>query len=407
MDKTTEAVRDMYEQYPYPAGTPQIRAAADARLVLSYVERSRSGQGPINVLDAGCGRGLGTLGAAIAQSDVNFHGIDINRVALKQAASFAREQGLTNVRFQECDLMTLHGLDVPDGGYDVIYSLGVIHHMSDPLAGLRKLRDVLAPHGVVALMVYAKHGRIPLMCVREAISLLFPEDQPIAERVELGRALTAFAENGILSDTYWANTSKVNDVEFVDRCLHVNEATFDIASLWELLSRSGMRFVRWIEPDDWSIEKTFPEGKLRERASQLDEITRYKLIERVCSRNSFEVILSRDDNVSRRPLSTLELDKSSFAVNPDVTIICERRNLRGMQRVESLAFKLRHRQAVKVAKGPFATGLLALEGQTEPFRGETWVQAMAKSNLGPAEARGVLMELVNQEILFRPHDSDL
>jgi len=86
MDRTTRAVRQMYEQYPYPAGTAQIRAAADARLLLSYVERSRLQGGVISVLDAGCGRGLGTLGSAMVQPDVNFLGADINRVALRVAA---------------------------------------------------------------------------------------------------------------------------------------------------------------------------------------------------------------------------------------------------------------------------------------------------------------------------------
>ncbi len=253
MDDITESVREMYEQYPYPAGTPQVRAASDVRLVLSYVERCRPGKGPINVLGAGCGRGLGMIGGAMVQPDVNFLGIDINRVALHEATERAAQQGLKNVRFQECDLMTLAGLEVPDGGFDVIYSLGVVHHMSDPLAGMRNLRKILAPHGVLTFMVYAEYGRIPLVSVSDAIKLLFRDEEPVTERLELGRALAAFAQGGIMKDTYWENTAGVNDVEFVDRCLHVNEGAYQVDSMWQLLSDSGMRLIRWIEP--WGMHK--------------------------------------------------------------------------------------------------------------------------------------------------------
>ena len=53
---------------------------------------------------------------------MQFTAIDINRVALADATKKAGELGLTNIRFQDVDLMTLEGLDVPEGGFDVIIS---------------------------------------------------------------------------------------------------------------------------------------------------------------------------------------------------------------------------------------------------------------------------------------------
>jgi len=84
MDEITRAVRDLYERYRYAAGGPAQRVATDAWLLLSYVERSRGKSGRLQVLDAGCGRGVGTLGCAVLGPDVDFLGIDINRVALKE-----------------------------------------------------------------------------------------------------------------------------------------------------------------------------------------------------------------------------------------------------------------------------------------------------------------------------------
>ena len=83
MDATTRAVRAMYEQYPYPAvSEPGLRLGSNARLLLSYGRMTRPARRPIHVLDAGCGRANGTLGGAALQPDVQFVGIDINRVTL-------------------------------------------------------------------------------------------------------------------------------------------------------------------------------------------------------------------------------------------------------------------------------------------------------------------------------------
>ena len=61
-------------------------------------------------------------------------------------------------------------LDGPAGGFDVILSSGVVHHLVDPLAGLQRLREHLAPHGVLSLMVYGRHGRESLYRVVQGLS---------------------------------------------------------------------------------------------------------------------------------------------------------------------------------------------------------------------------------------------
>jgi SAM-dependent methyltransferase len=44
--------------------------------------------------------------------------------------------------------------------FDLVVSTGVLHHMADPPAGLKALAGCLRPGGVMALMHYAKYGRI-------------------------------------------------------------------------------------------------------------------------------------------------------------------------------------------------------------------------------------------------------
>ena len=43
-------------------------------------------------------------------------------------------------------------------------------------------------------------------------------------------------------------TDSIHDNEFVDRYLNVNETSYDVASLFNLLDRQDFKFLRWVEP---------------------------------------------------------------------------------------------------------------------------------------------------------------
>ncbi len=396
----------MYEQYPYPAGTPQVRIQTDARLLLSYVSEQRSASGPLRVLDAGCGRGLGVIGTASTQPDVQFVGADMNRIALQHARQRADEYGLANLELVECDLMTLEGLKVPEGGFDVIYSLGVLHHMSDPETGLRRLRDILAPHGVIALMVYAKYGRSPLTRLQQGMKIMFPNGESLAERIPAGRDLARHTRTGILSNTYWADTAETHDIEFVDRCLNVNEAAYSIDQFWDLMESARLQFVRWFEPADWAAEQ-LPDGEVRQRAALLSELDRFRLIEQVTEQNALELILSHKSNPPRPPVTPETARRLAFALNPDVAITVETRHVRGGQRIESLQYRLRHRLPVTVSGGPLAAALLMLREQGGTFSGTDFIVAMLEHDVPQDAALRTLCEMVRKEILFSPHETEL
>ncbi len=403
MDQVTAAVRQMYERFPYPSGTPVNRVGSDIRLVLSYLEQGRQKGGCLQVLDAGCGRGIGVLGAAALQPDVHFLGIDCNRVALAEATATARRLGLRNIEFRECDLMELSDLDAPPGGFDVIFSSGVIHHLSDPQAGLGRLRELLSPHGAINLMVYARYGRAPLLRIARAIDLLFSDQPALDERLDLARAVAAVGREQVLAGSTWQDTCEVDDVEFVDRCLNVNETSYQIDNLWDLLAACDLSFVRWLEPADWSVEQLIPAGALRDRLTALSATERFRFVEQVFQRPSFELIAGHVANEGRRPLQAAEAARTSFALNPEVSIGTEVRNTPAGQRTEKLYFVLRTRDPRHLAPGPISTALMLLRDMTGSFRGEAMVRRLGKQGVQEAEALAVITELCRHEVLFRPH----
>ncbi|MFQ3190178.1 MAG: SAM-dependent methyltransferase [Paraglaciecola sp.] len=403
MDKTTLAVKNMYEKYPYPSGAPMMRTGTDVNLLLSYVNIYRENSESIHVLDAGCGRGVGLIAAAMLQPDVNFIGADINTTAVNDARLNAKNRGLTNIRFVEADLMTLEGIEVPPGGFDVIYSSGVLHHLSEPLTGLKNLEKVLAPHGVISLMVYGSYGRQALYRLIEGIDLMLPNENEIEERLPFARLLTQVANQTIFKGDYWENTSATDDIEFVDRCLNVNEVSYDINSLWQLIEEAKMKFIRWDDSEEWSINKLFDNKQLNDKLSQLNNKEQYKIIERIFERPKFELVISKETNFPRSTITVEAIEGLNFCVSPEVSFSVEKRNLNGFQRIETLSFKIKTKESQQIGNGLLAQAALMLVDQNTLFLGSEMTDALIEKGGTKIESIAVLVKLLSLNIIYCPH----
>ncbi|QYK00557.1 class I SAM-dependent methyltransferase [Shewanella psychrotolerans] len=402
MDQTTKKVKSMYERYPYPSGDPSIRAGFDARLLLSYVTKKKDVNTQLNVLDAGCGRGPGVLGAASLQPDVMFTAIDINSVGLAEAKANAEARGLTNVNFVQADLMTLEGVDIPPGGFDVIYSSGVLHHLADPQVGLNNLASILAPHGVISLMLYGSFGRQALYRLIEGIDIISSSEDEIEDRLPLARALTEEADNTIFKGNYWQGTYRNPDIEFVDTCLNVNEVSYDIASLWKFIDSAKMKFVRWVDPDVWSVDKRFNDPVLLARLRELSEFEQYQVIERLFEIPKLELIICKADNAAAETVNIDKIESSQFAVNPEASFSVEKRNLNQSQRIECLSYKIRHSKNQSVTDPLLAQIILLLSEQTTCFTGSEIISVLSQNGADKNSAIELIYELLEKEIIFIP-----
>lgn len=284
-----------YARYPYPTGLPLDGEGLGVRQLLGEFHPHWRQGGTPQVLEAGCGCGLGLIEAARRQSDCQFTGVDINPRAIERASQRAGSLGLRNIRFRQADLLQPRTLEPPPGGYQLIYSFGVLHHLASPALGLRNLARLLARGGLVCAMLYGRLGRQPLQRLRQAIALAVDPDLPIEQRIGPARRLAELADRSLLRHSCWRGTYRVEEVEFVDRCLHVHEQSYDIDGLWRLLEAGGMHFLRWLRPADWSLDRLPPDPATRQLLAGLSELDRYRLIERLCERPRLELLMMRDD----------------------------------------------------------------------------------------------------------------
>ncbi|MHB8620072.1 MAG: methyltransferase domain-containing protein [Chloroflexota bacterium] len=99
----------------------------------------------LRVLDAGCGTGRHTYHAAMRGASVV--SIDLSRAIDVAARNCA---GLPNVDFIQGDLCALPLI----GGFDLVYSLGVLHHLPSPEQGFQSISKMLRPGGRLLIYVY-------------------------------------------------------------------------------------------------------------------------------------------------------------------------------------------------------------------------------------------------------------
>ena len=402
MNETTRRVRELYELFPYPSGSPAIRVGFDVRYVLSLGELSRPTGGCLRVLDAGCGRALGLIGAASVQSDVEFLGVDLNRVALGEAQIECQRRKLANVRFLETDL---EGLDLAEEKFDVIHSSGVIHHLTDPRAALKALGERLAPHGILALMVYGH--RAPTQRVARAVKAITCESDPLVERLAIARELIRELAVFDPDDATWKAANEADDVEFVDRYLHPCERSYDIDSLFELIRSSGLKFLCWSNPSDWNPELCLPSEQLSSRLTNQSDLERFKLSLAIRRPGKLELYLCKPDNRLRELPKAEALDDLVLCVHPEVTFEVEYRSIWKESRIEKISTRLRGGESITIPPSPLASAALLLAQTAEPFHGADMIGALTTEGLAPDQARQTVMKLLERELVYSPHPATL
>jgi SAM-dependent methyltransferase len=280
MDITAQ-VRAFYNRYPYPP-EPLLDMPPlgwnwrwDWRTVHTLYYGYLPPANAIQILDAGCGTGFGTQYLAYQNPHAQVLGVDLSEEALAVAQERCRRAEVTGVALQRQSLTEL------TGSYDFINCVGVLHHLPDPLAGLRVLRECLVDGGLMHLFVYSEMGRWEIGLMQEALRLLKPQD--VTEGVSLGRAVFAALPLDNRLRTFekerWADENR-EDSSFADMYLQVQETRYNVVTLFELLDAAGLTFLGFSNPEFWQLERLLgKQPELLEKTAQLTKLERYRLIE--------------------------------------------------------------------------------------------------------------------------------
>lgn len=104
------------------------------------------------VLDVGCGNGY--VLAHYARNGAEVHGIDLTETALRLSRRRFELAGLEGA-FQLTDG---EAVPYPDGHFDFVCAMGVLHHIEDPRPMVAEIYRVLKPGGRIILMLYYRYS---------------------------------------------------------------------------------------------------------------------------------------------------------------------------------------------------------------------------------------------------------
>lgn len=93
--------------------------------------------------------------------------VDLSLSSLCYARRKSRERGLANVEYAQGDITRLSSIGRT---FDVVSSVGVLHHLADPMAGWRQLLSLLKPGGLMMLGFYSEIARRNVVAARDFIA---------------------------------------------------------------------------------------------------------------------------------------------------------------------------------------------------------------------------------------------
>lgn len=229
----------------------------------------------LRILVAGCGTNQAAYNA-MAHPRAEVLGIDLSRPSLEHSQYLKDKHGLGNLQLRQMSLLQVAELGQR---FDYIACTGVLHHLADPAAGLRALASVLAPDGMLNLMVYGQHARAGVYLLQEAFRRLGCGQD--GEDVALVRATLASMDPKHSIHAYLSGAKDLHyDAGIVDTFLHPQDRAYTVPQVMDFLQENGLAFWSWADCLFYNPLATIPvTHPLQSRLAQLPELERWSIVE--------------------------------------------------------------------------------------------------------------------------------
>lgn len=255
--RVERTVRQQYEALPYPPRDPAdekhrlLYTSLDDLSVVSHhafagrLDLTR----PTRILVAGGGTGdaIVYLAHQLRHAPAELYYLDLSMASLEIAKTRVATRGLAHrVRWIQGSLLDLPVMGLPPCDY--INCSGVLHHLADPVAGLRALTTALKPEGCLGIMVYGQIGRTAIYQMQSLLRLMLNGQPATPETIASCRQLLQ-----ALPPTSWYARARelfdqldtMSDTEFYDLFLHSQDRAYTVPQLHEWLGAAGLQLVNF------------------------------------------------------------------------------------------------------------------------------------------------------------------
>lgn len=242
-NKISVKVKNQYEENPYPRWVKpsiclqkkQITDICDEINLKLYSKNIKNVSKPA-LLIAGCGTGQHSTETALRFSDCQVDAVDLSLTSLCYAVRKRNEMRIDNLEYLQADILDMHDYGKK---FDIIETVGVLHHMDEPIAGWLVLTNLLKTGGLMKVGLYSKLGRSHITKIRNRIVDL-DVGASHQEIRNFRSSLIKFCrkeEQKLIKTGDFFSISTLRDAIF-----HVKEHCFTIPEIQDCLDKLGLKF---------------------------------------------------------------------------------------------------------------------------------------------------------------------
>ncbi|CAM4441257.1 putative S-adenosyl-L-methionine-dependent methyltransferase [Mycobacterium basiliense] len=294
-DPRADIVSRQYQRWIYPHPIEDLDAWTSANWEWfdpAYSHRilwpDREYRPDLDILIAGCGTNQAAI-FAFTNRAAKVVAVDVSQSSLDHQQYLKDKYDLANL---ELRLLPIEELSTLGRDFDLVVSSGVLHHMADPLAGMKALAGRVRRDGVIAVMLYGKYGRVgvdlldsvfrdlelgqddaSVTMVKEAIALL-PPYHPVQSYLKKARDLTS-------------------DAALVDTFLHGRQRSYTVEECVDLVTAAGLVFQGWFQKTPYYPHDFFlPDSKFYAAVNALPDRKLWSVMERLETLNGVHLFMA-------------------------------------------------------------------------------------------------------------------
>ena len=248
-DARADVVSRQYEKWTYPKpieDLEQWQLVDWDKFDPSHAHRifwpDRKYKPDLDILIAGCGTNQAAQ-YAFRNRAAKVVGIDVSESSLTHQRFLKDKHALENL---ELHRLPIEELSTLGRDFDQIVSTGVLHHMAEPLVGLKALASCLRQDGVITLMVYAKYGRTGLEVLQSVFRDMGLGQDDGSVRV-VREAIDNLPPHHLVRGYLNISHDWKYDAGLVDTFLHGRERSYSVEDCLDFVDSAGLVFQGWLD----------------------------------------------------------------------------------------------------------------------------------------------------------------